>query len=169
MKLQLTIMRASLRSKESELDSEQRGSRAMGEELGRLRHLIGTFIEGRAEREPPAGAARSLAEAEGFPPAWFAGEARDRETDVFALSDEVDELFAQCQHEGQRQAKFLHDMDALVRSVRPEEFALAPAPSTPYDAVQQPPPPSPEGGAARRGKRAGALPLGVSEERGGAV
>ena len=48
MKLQLTVTRAALRGKEAELATEQRAHKAAAQELARLRHLVGTYIEGTA-------------------------------------------------------------------------------------------------------------------------
>eukprot|EP00615_Pteridomonas_danica_P011813 CAMPEP_0114357660 /NCGR_PEP_ID=MMETSP0101-20121206/21750_1 /TAXON_ID=38822 ORGANISM="Pteridomonas danica, Strain PT" /NCGR_SAMPLE_ID=MMETSP0101 /ASSEMBLY_ACC=CAM_ASM_000211 /LENGTH=1126 /DNA_ID=CAMNT_0001500447 /DNA_START=52 /DNA_END=3431 /DNA_ORIENTATION=- len=123
MKLQLTVARAALRDKEALLLSAQKEGSEMSSELSRLRTLIGKFVEGRpnANGHDPKG---KIGDKDGgdkaHSPAWIEEMAQERSTDVYYLSDQVDELFAKIAHEGQRQSKFLSDMEVLIASYEPE-------------------------------------------------
>mmetsp|Transcript_37674 Transcript_37674/g.84157 ORF Transcript_37674/g.84157 Transcript_37674/m.84157 type:complete len:630 (+) Transcript_37674:141-2030(+) len=129
VKLENLVARAALRDKEAELEAEERRGAEMFEEL----HLVGTFIEGRAERlskrKPRRKKTDGVSTGEGgdgdekgkttnpsaYPPAWMREEGTKREGDLYTVSDQVDVLMAQVEHENQRQSKFLLDMDGLIR------------------------------------------------------
>jgi hypothetical protein len=100
MKLQLTVMRAALRDREAALATEARGSAGLADEIRRLRAVVGTFVEGRAARDAAPGPGGG-----DFGAQWMQGIGQDRATDLFTLSDDLDQNFALMAREGQRQVR----------------------------------------------------------------
>lgn len=133
MKLQLTVARAALRDKDTEVLNLSRSNRHMESELLRLRRVIGTYIEGHPEDVDEAddlgggvamrgGDAISLSSGDGakdepYIPAAIDTLGTQRQRDVFELDDEVDAMFAMVAHENQRQRKFADDMDRMMDSL----------------------------------------------------
>ena len=132
MKLQLTVARAALRDKDTEVLNLSRSNRHMESELLRLRRVIGTYIEGHPEDVDEAddlgggvamrgGDAISLSSGGGadepYIPAAIDTLGTRRQRDVFELDDEVDAMFAMVAHENQRQRKFADDMDRMMDSL----------------------------------------------------
>ena len=124
MKLQLTVARAAVRDKDSEVLNLSRSNKHMKAELVRVRKVIGTYIEGHPEEEiNPSGAGGGSPgglmgdQIEAFVPAIIEVLGTKRQKDVFELDDEVDALFAMISHENQRQTKFSDDIDRMVDSL----------------------------------------------------
>ena len=131
-KLDLAVVKATLRDRDSDVETLELMNSQLKREVEKLRFVIGKYVEGHvvetqdAELELKQEKMRLMTEANSSGEAYGLDEidklAKQRMKSVYEMNDEIDELFANATAEGHRQRQVLHDLTAVVEGVDPDDF-----------------------------------------------